>query len=190
MKILLINNNTRHLSSLNRALAGHDTEVQLYHPDLQFHHEDKDLIILSGGGGEGLEIHDKDPRGKLWYENQMEFVLRTNKPVLGICMGFEVIANAYGAEIKERPELIQGMKPVITTQKGRDLLQLKELLQFESHFWQVNKVPQKEFDVLAESPTGIEVIKHRKKPIFATQFHPEVGGTINLQKLLPRPIIA
>jgi carbamoylphosphate synthase small subunit len=39
--------------------------------------------------------------------------------------------------------------------------------------------------VLAHSVTGIEMIKHRSRPIIATQFHPEVeGGTLKLQQLL------
>lgn len=51
MKILLINNHTVHLESLTQALAGQDVETQLYQPGLDFHYEDKDLVILSGGGG-------------------------------------------------------------------------------------------------------------------------------------------
>lgn len=185
MKILLINNHTRHLNNLNRALAGHDVEIQLYQPGLKFHDEGKDLVILSGGGGEGLEIHDKSKKGKLWYEDQMEFVRKTDKPIIGICMGFEVISNAYGAQIKEMPKLIQGYKPVNLTQRGTKYLASNNLTQFESHFWQVTDVSANNFEVLAESETGIEVIKHRKKPIFATQFHPELpGGTLRLQNLL------
>lgn len=185
MKILLINNHTRHLDSLGKAMMGHDVEVQLYKPGLDFHEEGKDLVILSGGGGEGLEIHDFYKRGKLWYEDQMEFVRRTNMPIIGICMGFEVIASSYGAQIREMTELIQGHKSVKATKKGRSILAADGLTQFESHFWQVTDVSQKGFEVLAESETGIEIIRHRHKPIFATQFHPEIpGGTLHLRNLL------
>src|SRR4051794_15596803 len=110
MKILLINNNTKHLPALTHSLAGHNIEIQKYQPSLIFNDGDKDLVILSGGGGEGLEIDDKIGRHKLWYEDQMKFVQNTDKPVLGICMGFEVIVRAYGGKVLYRPKIIQGFK--------------------------------------------------------------------------------
>jgi GMP synthase-like glutamine amidotransferase len=108
MKILLINNNTLHLESLNKSLNGHQVEVQVYKPGLQFNHDDKDMVILSGGGGEGLEIYDQHRPGRLWYEDEMDFVLNCDKPLIGICMGFEVICAAYGQKIYETPVLTQG----------------------------------------------------------------------------------
>jgi anthranilate/para-aminobenzoate synthase component II len=107
MKILLINNHTQHLSNLNQSLAGHQVEVQIYRPGLDFHAEDKDLVILSGGGGEGLEINDFIRRGKLWYQDEMDFILRTAKPIIGICMGFEVIARAHGSDIPKMDKLLE-----------------------------------------------------------------------------------
>lgn len=184
MKILLINNNTQHLKDLKKSLRGHEVEVQVYKPGLDFHHQDKDLVVLSGGGGEGLEIFDFLKPGKLWYEDQMNFVRYCDKPIIGICMGFEVIASAYGAKIIEKPDLIQGYKPVSPTKKGKTMFGLGSLNQFESHYWQVKDVSPTELEVLAESPTGIEAIKHKTRNIFATQFHPEKGGSLHLNELI------
>jgi GMP synthase (glutamine-hydrolysing) len=44
---------------------------------------------------------------------------------------------------------------------------------FESHRWVVRE-PINEFKVLARSKDGVEVIKHKNKPIYAVQFHPEM----------------
>lgn len=181
MKILLVNNHTKHLKDLNNSLAGHNVEVQMYQPGLEFHDAGKDLVILSGGGGEGLEIDDIIQRGKLWYQDEMDFILRTTKPILGICMGFEVIARAHGCEIPKMDSLLEGPVEIRTTGKGNKTLDLQKLEQFEAHQWRVTEAPQG-FDVLAESETGIEIIK--KKNILATQFHPEKGGTISLASLL------
>jgi GMP synthase-like glutamine amidotransferase len=183
MKILLVNNHTVHLKKLNQALAGHDVEVQLYKPGLDFHSEDKDLIILSGGGGQGLEIYDKFKRGTLWYQDQMDFILKTKKPILGICMGFEVITSTYGRRIDYLGKLNQGFYDIKTTTKGLKSLQKNQLKQFESHRWAVTDAP-KDFEVLGESHTGVEIMRHKKRPIFATQFHPEAGGTLHLKNLL------
>lgn len=184
MKILLINNHTDYLHNVEAALAGHDVEVQVYKPGLEFHHEDKDLIVLSGGGGEGFELKDKF-RGKLWYEDEMNFVLDCDKPIIGVCMGFEVISAAFGSKVEHIGKLVKGFKDTKTTPHGERRLSQVKLNQFEWHRYGVSQVSSKHFEVLAHSSTGIEMVKHHSRPIIATQFHPEVeGGTLKLQQLL------
>jgi GMP synthase-like glutamine amidotransferase len=181
MKILLINNHTVHLESLNVALAGHQVEVQMYQPGLEFHHQDKDLIILSGGGGEGLEIDDEYEPGHLWHEDEMNFVRTTDKPILGICMGFEVIARAYGAPVTSAKGLILNRENIQVAKGAEQLFGSRTLSQYEAHSWRVEDVPSG-FEVLATSKTGVEIFRY--KNLFATQFHPEKGGTLNLAHLL------
>jgi len=184
MNILLVNNHTDYLHNVQNALADHNVEVQVYEPGMKFNHAGKDLIVLSGGGGEGYELKDKR-HGKLWYEDEMEFVLSCDKPMLGICMGFEVIGAAYGAKVEHAGKLVKGFKPAITTPSGEKKLSLSKLRQFEWHRYAIPQVSSKHFEVLAHSATGIEMIKHRSRPILATQFHPEVeGGSLKLQQLL------
>jgi anthranilate/para-aminobenzoate synthase component II len=161
MKILLINNHTRHLESLNKSLSGHEVEVQIYRPGLKFNDVGKDLVILSGGGGEGLEIDDFIQRGKLWYQDEMEFILRTAKPIIG--------------------KMLEGPVEITATARGQKLLGSKKLKQFEAHHWHLAS-PPKGFDILGESESGIEIIK--KDNILATQFHPEKGGTMTLTNLI------
>ncbi|MBI4033857.1 gamma-glutamyl-gamma-aminobutyrate hydrolase family protein [Candidatus Saccharibacteria bacterium] len=183
MRILLIDNHTEHKRALVEALAGHEVEVQQYHPGLNFQVDGKDLVILSGGGGEGFEIDDTDRRGKLWYEDEINFVRACPKPLLGICMGFEIICRAHGSKVEEMTEVINGPAYLKLTRSGRKLLPHRKIHQYEAHKWRVKKSP-KGFKPLAKSPTGIEIIKHKKRPIIATQFHPELGGTLNLHQLV------
>jgi len=186
MKVLLIDNNTQHLDSLSKALAGHDIETQKYRPTLDFHAEGKDLVVLSGGGGEGLEIHDAYKKGKLWYDSEMRFVRDCKLPVIGICMGFEVIARLFGSDIKQTPQLVEGFKNINTTVPGKKRLSKDMLNQFESHNWCVPTVDGRQFEVLASSSTGIEMIKHKSRRLLATQFHPEKeGGSLKLADLMP-----
>lgn len=184
MKILLINNHTDYLYNVQNALAGHDVEVQVYKPGLNFHDQGKDLIVLSGGGGEGFELKDKR-HGKLWYEDEMNFVLACDKPIVGVCMGFEVISAAFGSKVEHVGKLVKGFKDAKTTPHGEKRLSQFKLNQFEWHRYGVPQVSAKHFEVLAHSATGIEMVKHHTRPIIATQFHPEVeGGTLQLQTLL------
>jgi GMP synthase (glutamine-hydrolysing) len=186
MKILLINNHTVHINSLSSALAGHQVEVQMYEPGIDFHDKGKDLIILSGGGGEGLEIHDEYEPGRLWYEDEMKLVRSSKTPIIGICMGFEVIARAYGAPIASAGGLILGREPIELSKKAKQLFSAGSLSQYEAHRYLVEDVPEG-FEVLASSKKngkkkGIEIFRY--KNILATQFHPEKGGTLSLSHLL------
>jgi GMP synthase-like glutamine amidotransferase len=174
------------MTSLAKSLAGHDVEVQTYRPGLDFHDEGKDLVILSGGGGEGLEIHDEYTPGKLWYEDEMKFIRETNKNILGICMGFEVIARAFGAPITETGQgLIYSRESLQLSKAGKQLVNRMSLSQYEAHSWRVQDLPS-DFEVLATSKFGIEMFRHTDdaKSIFATQFHPEKGGTLELDRLI------
>ncbi|MBI2285400.1 gamma-glutamyl-gamma-aminobutyrate hydrolase family protein [Candidatus Saccharibacteria bacterium] len=183
MRILLIDNHTEHKRSLHEALKGHKVEVQTYRPGLKFNTEGKDLVILSGGGGEGREIDDSIKAGHLWYEDELSFVKSCDKPILGICMGFEVICRAYGSKVEEMSKEVRGPAHLKVTRNGRKLLDHKKIHQYEAHKWRVKKTP-KGFKALAKSSTGVEIIKHKKKPILATQFHPELGGTTKLNGLI------
>jgi anthranilate/para-aminobenzoate synthase component II len=185
MKILLVNNHTVHLNAVKQALAGHELEIIEYQPGVTFNDTDKDMVVLSGGGGEGLEITDKFDRSKLWYQDEMNFVRSTDKPVLGICMGFEVIVRAYSGKIYYQPELIHGYRVSHVTEQGRQFFKESLLNQVESHYWYVPEVDEKELKVMARSKTGIEVVMHNSKKQLGTQFHPEVkNGTVYLNKLI------
>lgn len=185
MKILIVNNNTKHLAKIKESLVGHQLEIQKYKPGLSFNWEDKDLIILSGGGGEGQELCDEHKPGHLWYEDELSFVRSCTKPMIGICMGFEIIARAYGASVTEAPELIKGYRRVIATTEGAKIFGLKHLLQYQSHEWRVEKAPL-DFEVLARSETGVEAfIKDDKEALrLGLQFHPEQPGSLRLAKLI------
>jgi GMP synthase-like glutamine amidotransferase len=185
MKILLVNNNTIHFKELVKALEGHEVEVQEYEPGIWFHDVGKDLVILSGGGGEGKELNDYHKPNERWYEDEIKFVRKTTKPIVGICMGFEIISAAYGAKVTKMPKGIDEFAKVKATLKGKRLFKVKNLRQFEGHSWRVKTVPRKHFDVLAKSNTGVEIMRHKNRSIIATQFHPEiVGGTLDVNRIL------
>ena len=189
MKILLINNyqqgnETATYEALKLGLSGHEVQVQRYQPGLKFNDTNKDLVILSGGGGEGSEINDTYTKDKLWYEDQINFIHSTDRPILGICMGFEAIARAYGSDAREMDEYISGFKRLNPTKSGRMEFSKNNLDQYENHKWVIPSVSSKYFEVLAHSATGIEMIRHKTKNIVATQFHPEKGGSLKLAQLL------
>lgn len=185
MKILLVNNHTVHIDSLRSELVGHELEVLEYRPGVKFNDQDKDLVILSGGGGEGYELTDTHKPGHLWYEDEIDYVQRCKKPLLGICMGFEIICYTYGSSLVKQDRLLQGYMNINLSGLPAGTSQPKTLRQFESHNWHIENVSPKNFKVLADSTSGVEIIKHRNKKIWASQFHPEkIGGSWRLSSLV------
>ena len=98
--------------------------------------------------------------------------ITNNKKLLGICYGAEILALTLGGTIRKT-----------SLQKGNELIQTIEenlisndsLQVFESHSFEISKLPD-DLLVLAQSNNcKYEVIKHKKLPIFGTQFHPEMS---------------
>jgi anthranilate/para-aminobenzoate synthase component II len=184
MKILLVDNGTIHLQKIINSFAEHEVEVLHYAPGALFNDADKDLVILSGGGGEGHEIDDKHTDNELFYDDQIKFVIKTKKPILGICMGFHVIATAFGARVEDVNAYFEQFKPVHLLESGIKFFGQKELSQYEAHHMGIRHLSHP-LAALAFSANGIEIIKHKTKPILATQFHPEVpGGTLGIKQLI------
>lgn len=138
--------------------------------------EDVKGIILSGGKG--------NPYEPLNLTTNFISLMRFDVPVLGFCLGHEIITVAYGGRIKKLPnyqnkrETIHILKPEDPIFKG---IHEQNLLLKEKHHFYVHKLPE-EFVTLGESAVcPHEVIRHKNKPIYGFQSHPEVSGSIGLK---------
>lgn len=126
-----------------------------------------DVIVLSGGSDFSVtEFPDK-------YAMEIKLISETTIPVIGICLGCEVIAYTFNSELSRLDEKIVGIKEIIPTTPH---LIFKSLITpisvYKSHRWIITN-PGPELDSLAKSETGHEIIKVRNKDIWGFQFHPE-----------------
>lgn len=161
MKVLLIDNGSNLLSKLQELIPG--SEVTVKYNDIKLSDSNNfDLIVLSGGGKHNI-LFEED-----FFREEISMV-RSGKPVVGICFGCELVARAFGGELVELPENQKGVYEIEILDKTLGSGSIKV---YEGHRWAISKVPN-EFEVLAKSETGPEIIKHKTLPIYGLQFHPE-----------------
>ena len=105
-------------------------------------------------------------------------VLELGVPILGICYGMQIGALLLGAEIKATSSREYGRAHLHLTDPG-DLLHAvpESTTVWMSHGDQVDQLPP-DFEALATTPTcPYAAVRHKHRPFFGVQFHPEVTHT-------------
>lgn len=130
-----------------------------------------DGLVLSGGAPRiGLE----DNLG-----NCAEYLEKTESPILGICAGHQFMARFFGGTVEpsEIPEFGKIELVLLTANESLFEGVSKKSIVWESHNDEVVRLP-KDFEILGESKScKIQAMKHKKKPLYGLQFHPEVEHT-------------
>ena len=172
MKALIVDNGTHYKQRLNGLLAGHDVTVvqhQDVNPDL--HSQGFNLIVLSGAYG----TQSVKRYGDKILDHEQKFIRSAKVPVIGICYSAQLIAYMYGAKLSLLPggKRFKGVKTIWNIKKTPlDFFEPAGGRVWSSQRWRITELP----DVLeawCASRTGVEVFKHRTKPIYGLQFHPE-----------------
>src|SRR3989344_5129884 len=112
MKVLLIDNGSTLLEKLKKLIPGRETVEQaekISEKDTNTY----DLVVLSGSSKEQLIGNESD------FKNEIDFILSNQKPLIGICFGCELIATAFGGQLRELESTHKGIKDIEITQIGR-----------------------------------------------------------------------
>jgi len=167
--ILVVDNESLHTKQIFALFPGQNIVVCKYNriPDVKKF----DLIILSGGS------HYSVLQRPSHYVNELKLIKETNVPILGICLGCQLIAHAFGSKLTKMSDKL--VKEI----EIRNGLDKKEYKVFEAHKYAITKL-WSELKWVAKSTYGYEIIRHKTRPIRWFQFHPEVdmqhtqGGNI------------
>lgn len=121
-------------------------------------------LILSGG-----------PQSVFNDENDYSSFFQDEKmPILGLCYGMQLMARYFGGEVKRGTQGEYGESKIVF-EKSFSLPNIPSSFHvWMSHSDHVVKVPP-DFSVMMKSENNlVAMMKHKKRPLFALQFHPEV----------------
>lgn len=123
-------------------------------------------IVISNGPG--------DPKKCVETIDCLRTLLGEELPMMGICLGNQILALALGANTYK---MKYGHRS--QNQPALDLETKSCYITTQNHGYAVDKDSLKETDLkvwfLNANDQTIEGLKHREKPIFAVQFHPEAS---------------
>jgi carbamoyl-phosphate synthase small subunit len=134
--------------------------------DYDFSHEDFDGVFISNGPG--------DPAMCTETVENIRKVMKSGKPIMGICLGNQLLARAAGADTYKlkyghrshnQPVLLQNTNRCFITSQNHGYAVATETLpgDWEPLFTNANDDTN-------------EGIRHKTKPFFSTQFHPEASS--------------
>lgn len=109
-------------------------------------------------------------------------------PILGVCLGHQAIAAAFGAKIIQAKRICHGKTSPIT-HNGEGIFEYQaqplEVMRYHSLVVDRDTMPL-EFEVMATDMNDGEImaIRHISLPVYGVQFHPESIGTKSGKKLL------
>jgi GMP synthase (glutamine-hydrolysing) len=128
--------------------------------------EDHQGILLSGTPLSDIDAVKRNVPYYQWLKD-------TDKAVLGICAGHQIIAKIFGSRIIHKKEKHKGMCKVFVDYPHPILDGCsKSFIVYHLHMDVV--VLPKVFNLLVHGHNSeVELMKHQSKPIWGVQFHPE-----------------
>ncbi|MEX1000887.1 MAG: aminodeoxychorismate/anthranilate synthase component II [Crocinitomicaceae bacterium] len=170
MKILLVDNYDSFTFNLVHYLEALDCEVTVLRNDeLHIEQADRfDKFVLSPGPGLPTESNQL---------NALIEVYKTQKPILGVCLGFQALVESFSGRLFNQKEVKHGIQENCSFDPHAELFKgLPETFKVGLyHSWAAH--PESfptSFKITAQSENGIIMaFEHDFLPLCGVQFHPE-----------------
>ena len=97
-------------------------------------------------------------------------------PILGVCLGHQIIGQVFGSKIIQAKKLMHGKTSKIITKKAGILKNLPKIFEATRYHSLIidKKSLSKDLVITAETNDGLIMgVQHRKYDIHGVQFHPE-----------------
>ena len=171
MKIILIDNYDSFTFNLYHYLSSLKVNVDVIRNDKINQNEiikkDYDKIVISPGPG------NPNQSG-----NCLKIVKSLHKqiPILGVCLGHQIIGQVFGSKIVQAKKLMHGKTSKIISKKKGILKNLPKIFEATRYHSLIidKKTLSKDLEITAETKDGtIMGVKHKKYNVHGVQFHPE-----------------
>ena len=170
--ILVLDFGSQYTQLIARRVRENNLYSEIYPCDID-ENKIKDLnpkgIILSGGPNSVTKSYT--PRAP-------RCIFELNIPILGICYGMQTLAEQMGGHVEsvDHKEFGHAELDIVSDSELFNKLN-KKINVWMSHGDQVQDLPD-DYDLLASTSSApIAAMQHKKLPIYAIQFHPEVTHT-------------
>jgi GMP synthase (glutamine-hydrolysing) A subunit len=178
MKITIFEQWEDRYTGLENFIEKENTEIIRTYKNEKIPNADEiNALILSGGPQSLTEIK----KYKI-LEKQLPIIKKiaeSGKPILGICLGHQLLALSLGGEVRksQTPEI--GWYKLQLNNEGKQNRLYQEInpvfQSFEFHYDEVSSLPN-QFKILAKSENcKIQAYQYKNFPVWGVQYHPEVN---------------
>jgi len=182
MKIILIDNYDSFTFNLYHYLSSIKVKVDIVRndeiTDMQIVKEKYDRIVISPGSGNPNQSGNCIKIVKSLYKKI---------PILGVCLGHQIIGQVFGSNIIQAKKLMHGKTSIIDSNRTGILKNLPSKFEATRYHSLIidKKTLSKELEITAQTKDGIIMgIKHKKYNVHGVQFHPEsIKTTIGIKIL-------
>ena len=167
MSILLIDNNDSFTYNLFQQMSALSAEVEVIKVadlDLEACKKHEAFVISPG---------PKSPKEYPIYKELLDRY-HMQKPILGVCLGHQILADYFGAPTVRAPKVMHGKTSLIKHSSASLFEGIPSPMKVARyHSLIVSEVPD-HFQALAWTEDQILMaMKHESLPLFGVQFHPE-----------------
>lgn len=184
MRVLLIDNYDSFVYNIAQYLGDLGASITVCRNDeistRKFSDMNPDRLVLSPGPG--------TPTDRRYFGNCTSLIKSAKMPILGICLGHQGIASAFGGEVSHASRLMHGKTSMIR-HDGRGIFKGVpnpfEAARYHSLVANLFNIPPC-LKISAYSMGDCEVmgLRHLERDINGIQFHPESILTANGKKIL------
>jgi anthranilate synthase component 2 len=170
MKILFVNNKDSFVWNLVDYVSIFESDTIVVPNTISVKEVEKispDAIVISPGPG-----HPANPED---IGTCLEIIRESSVPLLGVCLGHQAIAVAFGGKVSHSPSGPLHGKTSLITHNGNSIYQglPNPIVGGRYHSLSITMLSE-ELEMTARTDDGIIMgIKHKQRPIFGLQFHPE-----------------
>lgn len=175
MRIFVINNYGQFCHLIHRTLRDLEIETEILSNTLSvedINEKEPDGLILSGGPS--IER----------IGNNSKYLKEIDVPILGICLGHQIMALTFGGKIGTGKHGGYAAVDIEVIEEDDILKEIGPSTSvWASHADEVKTLPDNFLWLARSNICEIEAMKHKSKPLYGVQWHPEVVHTKKGHKL-------